>query len=621
MKAMSPLRAAWRSALQLPDRRPIYEWATCVELPRGVYSIQGHFNVQISRYLIKPFDALQSDRVRIVTLLAPVRSGKSLLADIWVPWIVCNCPGPTMWNMNTDILAKRHAETRVMPVLRGCKAVREFLPEDHNKQRSQDIIFRNGSPLYVQGPSSTNLQGVPVQYLIEDELRMRSEGKHQEATARLGDYEELHCSKLLNISQAGESGDDMDLEFLAGTQEEWMVQCDGCQKYFEPVSTGYRPDGSRFGLIWDRKETTCDPAGLWIPDGVMKSVRYESPCCGHKHSDCPQTQKRWNDTGDYEVRNHQAGEESRSFHIYATCTRRWALLAKELCQAQNAFRSGNIEPLRLYSQKRDAKAWSDEMLSQGKPMPKFELTPEILAGAEALFLTCDRQAEGLHWGLIWAWFKTSSGWRARRIWYGKLFSEVEIEAKAKEYNIPSNRVGIDCRHEPGVVYGMCARQGWIAFEGDDAKQFLHQRKLRDGSTITVPRSYSKPSYPDPESGKTGQGRSRCTKIRWCNTPVKDHLQRFMDMGLLEEPRVDPPTPAEIEYHKQMRGQWKKRILNRIRQRFTTFWVDNGNDHARDCSCMQLLFAKILKFTTDLQAEAAEDKRPDAPDEEKESLAA
>src|SRR5687767_6392684 len=80
----------WSRVWKPRDRRPIYEWAReNVFLPSRL-TRTGAFEVDRSRQFVAPFDALQNDRIREVNILAPVRDGKTLIADVWLPWLVVN---------------------------------------------------------------------------------------------------------------------------------------------------------------------------------------------------------------------------------------------------------------------------------------------------------------------------------------------------------------------------------------------------------------------------------------------------------------------------------------------------------------------------------------------------
>lgn len=606
---------AWIRAWAKTDRRQIYEWAReHVYIPRGVYTISGQFDVSLSRWMIKPFEALRDPAIRKVTLMAPPRSGKSLVADVLVPWILANDPGPIMWNMNTDPLAKRHMRTRIIPLLKRCGALRDLLPADTRKI-NQELICNDGTPFYLQGPSIGNLQGVPVRWLIEDELWMRDEGKHEQALSRLDDYVKLGNDKCFNIGQAGWELDAMDLEYRAGTMEEWFVPCRKCGHVQELVFSGTRPDGTLWGMRWDDNEKTRDKHGDWIPSQVIPTIRWECFKCGHAHLDGTETKDFWNAHGDYVATNPAALATARSFHINNVLLTPWRSMVTKFCEAQNALRTGSLEPLIIFTQKDEARSWSDQRFLNSKPTPTYELGKDRWKDAVYRFITVDRQKEGLMWLLVCDW---SARGEMRPLWYGKVHSEAEVLKKQAEFGVRPNNVFLDSGHEATVVYGMCVRNGWIALKGEDKRSFTHQvlQQTKKGPVkIFVERSYAKPVGGDPEAGKIGQARKFATLILWSNPTIKNRSHRQRDRGLVVfpvgAPRIAGGQPEELEWvaelKKQMSGEWKKRIRNQLTGKFKEVWCDNGNNHGADCWFMQTLAATLAKILKDnpVEEESAE----------------
>jgi hypothetical protein len=620
---LSALRYAYRRI----DRRAIYTWAhESIDIPQGVYTVTGHFDVRTSRYLIKPFDALQSDIVRKVTFQAPTRSGKSLLADIWLMWLIYQSSGPTMWNFNTDPQARKHFRTRLLPLMFATKCIADLLPDDLRKL-TQEAIFKDGVPLYVQGPAMDNLQGVGICNLIEDELWRRDEGRHAQALSRLGDYERLGMDKNLNIGQGGFEGDDQDLEFLAGTQEEWEAPCMKCGHVQEPMFSGYRADGSMCGMRFGDKPECRDRHGDWIISKVVPTIRWECAKCGDAHVDEQRTKQHWNDAGDYVIRNWEAKNIAaegtkprledfvyRSFHINALLNKSWIERVIGFCHAQNQMRVGNLDPLIQFTQKEDARAWSETRWMNAKPAPTFDLT-KVAADEVKRAITVDVQEEGLKWLLV---ASVSKRGEVRPLWAGKVFGEAEIQAKQKEFSVRLNNVFLDAGHDAkgsNGVYAMCLRNGWIALRGDDRKSWLHVfiEQTKEGpKRRTVERSYSAPVKGDPEAGRIGQGKQFAMLIYWSNPTIKNRLARMRDRGLLifPAPEATPAGPRDLPWvatlKKHLTGQWKRRIRNQITGRFRDVFMDNGEDHLADCILMIVVFAIMAKILVDDTSELSEE---------------
>jgi len=105
-----------RLRLPQPDRSPIYEWARKhVVLPES-YATPGPFNAKITPWLIPIFDALQNPLVRRVHFRKAVQIGGTLVADIWIPWLIANDAGPISWTMQTDDMVEQHCKRRLEPL-------------------------------------------------------------------------------------------------------------------------------------------------------------------------------------------------------------------------------------------------------------------------------------------------------------------------------------------------------------------------------------------------------------------------------------------------------------------------------------------------------------------------
>lgn len=561
----------------------------------AVYSITGLFNIDISRHLIAPFDALQNDSVRSVTILKPVRGGGSMVADMWVPWLVANDPGPLMWNMQTDKIAEDHAETRAMPILENCIPTRELFPKDRNKKRKTEVIFSNGMPIYIQGPSIGNLQSKGIRYLINDELWIWKPGRLADAKARTADFEEIQSSTILNVSQAGVEDDDLDVEWGASLQHEWLITCLSCGHKMVAKWSNFRADGSRWGVVWDDDETTRDARGEWVMSRVLESVRFECEKCGHPHSDTPRTRQEWNRLGEYRVMNPGANPRNHGYHWISVIHRNMTKLVEKFLRAKDAFSRGSIEPLKEFFQKEMAESWSEmAAFDPGKQTAAVYDVKSDWPEEKHRFLTIDVQQEGEFYYVLRAW----SDKEARRLDYGHLFSFDAIEQKQAEFGVPANHVAIDSGYRTREVYSYCCKNGWTAFKGESVEHFTHsvrRGKLKD----FVRRSYSTPAKGDPEAGKRRQGQRFCKLVRWSNPAIKDRLKRLRDgKGVKWQHTQTKESEDELEYERQMRAEYPviKKDVNGRRSRSWT--CPSGNNHFFDCEALQVLMATLFDMLTD-----------------------
>lgn len=602
------LKSSVLSAWATPDRRPIYEWASqFITLP-PVLTRTGLFRVEDSRQMIEPFDALHDDHRRTVTVIAPVRGNKTLFADIWCPWTIANDPGPFMFNWAKDELADEHCKTRLNFVLENCPPVAALFPDSRHLKSTSEIIFKNGMPLYVQGSALTNLQAKGIRYMVNDELWMWRPGRHREAMGRLGDFQELQNSKVLNISQGGTEDDDLDELWKTGSQSEWHIQCEKCAHWMDTRWTHQRADGTRWGLVWDLHKLE---SGLWDIPKVLPTIRFECEKCGHPHIDTHRNRSEWNRTGKYIAQNPAALRQHASFHYSALITRTWALLVEDYLTSINAYKKGVTSPLIQFFQKYAAEPKSERGLmdnSRSFASAVYEID-SAWPDEKGRFMTSDRQEEDVFWYLICAWSKAPE---VRRLTFGKAYSFQELDQIRAKFKVQPNHHVIDSGYRPkgdNGVYSACIRYGWtaakgVASEGGEEVIFYHRKK----SGKKVQHSYDELKFGDPESGAIGQGRRHARLIRFSRPTMGDRLQNIIDLGKWIGPAGLDDEPLEIEFRRQMASEYKKRKENKFTHVVKHVWVcPSGNNHARDCAAMQVLCATLSDILPDMLEEKSEEK--------------
>lgn len=554
----------------------------------------GHFSVQSSRHFIAPLDAIRSEHVREVNIRAPVRSGKTLIADVAVPWSICNDGASVLWIFQGDDVAKDHAEIRLWPILESCPAIQPLIPSNRHHKRVQEIIFNSGLPLFVKGQALGNLQSRGFKFVICDEPWLYKPGRINEAKGRLGDFVRMANSKLLCISQGGTEEDDWETQFSSGELNEWEVPCLGCGEFMLPKWTGQRPDGSRWGMVWDSEK---DHAERYNVELALATMRFECPACRHHHHDTEATRAEWNQRGRYAVIGREI-KANKSFHWTALIDYPWAELLKEWLAARESAHVGNVGPTVQFWQKRMADKKSEATAHEGHQSFSRIATettdPKSKAweGEAMRFLTVDRQAEDVYWATIRAWAKGTG--ESRRLWFGRLYSEHDIEQKREEYGVTPNHVGIDSGYRPKGdqgVYSACIRYGWLALKGADESWFWHFQKSQTPGVqpMRVQKPYSPLTFGEPEGMMKGR---KAPLVRFSAPVCADKVQSLIDNGQWIEPQ-DRDDDMEREYKAQMAGEFKRRKINKFTGRQEMVWVcPSGNNHAFDCAKEQVAMAMI-----------------------------
>ena len=323
------------ASFKLPkrDRSPIYEWARKhIVLPES-YATSGPFNVRLSPWLIPIFDALQNPLVRRVHFRKAVQIGGTLVADVWVPWLICNDAGPISWTMQTDEMIDRHAKSRLNPIFESCKPVAKMLPRAGPMKTTTEIYF--GGFFFILNPANlSSQQSQSIRYKINDEIWLpKWQDVYGHAVARVSRFEEVGRSKIYNTSQAPimdlETGNVEDTSFRQGNQQEWSAECPSCKKIHPVAFTLEKNEetGLRGGVVWDAAAKRDDET--WDVARAVESCRFRCPHCGHESADSDATRNAWKRTGRFVAMRPDAPIEFQSFRVEALVSRPMRLLVEE----------------------------------------------------------------------------------------------------------------------------------------------------------------------------------------------------------------------------------------------------------------------------------------------------
>ena len=91
------LFACFREAFKPTDNRPIYDWAADHITLSDSYSVNGRFNPSHSPHFKAIFDAYKDPYIREINILAPPRSGKTLIAEICLLHTLAQKNGNILW--------------------------------------------------------------------------------------------------------------------------------------------------------------------------------------------------------------------------------------------------------------------------------------------------------------------------------------------------------------------------------------------------------------------------------------------------------------------------------------------------------------------------------------------
>jgi hypothetical protein len=564
--------------LPRPDRSPIWQWARRhIVLPEA-YAIPGPFNAQLSPWLIPIFDALQDPAVRTVTVSKSIQSAGTLIADVWVPYLIANSPGPISWTMHTDDMVERHAKTRLNPILERCKPVADLLPRPGPLRTTTEIYF-GGFFLVLNSANLSDQQSQSIRFKINDEIwHPRWQSVYTDAIGRTTKFEEMGNSKVLNISQGGWENDVSDRTWRAGHMAEWSAPCPACG-HVVPLDFGdFSEDGQKKGgVVWDPGAKR--DGGAWNEVRAGETARFRCSGCGHESPDSDETRERWRRTGLYVPTRPDAPAANRSFHFEALTGRPMALLVEEWCRAENEFaRTGSEEARQKFIQKRRARAYRVERptvavasISDHKAADYADGRP--IPGEIHRFMTIDRQQRGF-WVEIGAWAATPEYWQ---LWFGHVETLDMVRAMQQRYRVPDSCVAQDRRYEAAKVDAECVRFGWRGMLGHKRRTWT----MRDDATqllATYPHS-------DPRVSQTGDGQA--IFYEFSGSHCKDILAAALSGGAF---RWRLPADVNPLYLEHLKAEEKREVRPGVWE-----WVEvrQNQNHGMDTSAMMVAVAVVV----------------------------
>lgn len=585
----------WRNGWAPVDRRPIYEWARDHIVLPASYAQPGPFDVGSSRYMIEPFNAIRSHGVRQVDIRKAIQTAGTLVVEISMLYFLANAPGPIMWTQQSDADAKEHFKGRFNGLMKRCAPVAALIPKYDRHAVTTTEVYFGDFYLIGNGANINNLQSKSIRYKFNSEVWLWKQGLMEDAKGRVSAFERVGTSKVVNESQGSTEGDDADREWVEGSQEHWSVKCEKCGEHAPLDFFGRAKDDpeKRVGVVWN--ETARGESGRWNVAKAQESVRYRCPHCLHEHENSARTRAKWNETGLYQVKNHEAPATHRSFSWNSLCNTDHAQLVGQYLNAVNSKLRGDVEPMRNFFQKRLAKSWRDEaqavefvtLVTSGYTLTDLDQSQtwaKKIDNEAYRVLALDRQKDHL-WGVARAIRADGS---SRLIYRGRIATVEEAEAIRERFDIPPKLVFQDAQYSTSKVYDDCAKWGWTALHGSGQNRFPHYPR---GSKKAVHKFYS-PMKTANHNGKL------VNYMHWASDPVKDILDRLRKgEGVGWEVADD----VGDEYKSQLSGETKRERINKATGRPEWRWVKTGPNHQWDCEAEIVVFLLIVNLLTEANA--------------------
>lgn len=571
----------WR----LPERIPPWKW--CEENVKNIpYSpIPGHFKSANSPWVREAMEAMSDPDIRLVSIVAPVQSSKTIGAELCLCYIVANFPGPCLWLSQTDADAKDQAEARLHKLFSECDAVKKLFPADRHKKKTQTVFFSNGMTLWVLGAhAKSNLQSRSIRWLIGDETWQWPNGHMQQAEARVTAFGWL--GKCIFLSQGGMENDDTHRKFETTDMREWEFKCPKCGKY-QPYKWS--------NIEWDKNYR--DGEGRMDFAKVRSSVRLVCEFCKHEIADSDANRRLLNSSAKFVPQNPNAPTTKAGFHWNSLASMSWGELAEMYLRAKESCRRGDLEDLKNFYQKRLALPWGDleedftldispsgyrmgdDWESEGAVGAKGAVLPpphENKNRVRLRFLTVDVQMDHFY-AVVRSWACDAS---SRLVYCAKLQTWEDVEILQNRFGVFPQLVFVDAGYSTFEVYRNCAKHNWTALMGDGRRDFPH----RVNGKITQ-RFYSTARHPLVSDRK-------CRMHYWSNLGIKDTLARLRSNQNPDEGSTwEVPSDVPEEYLKMLDSE------QRVKKGNSWEWRQIGKrpNHYWDCEAMQVCAAYMMKL--------------------------
>ena len=571
----------WR----LPERIPPWKW--CEENVKNIpYSpIPGHFKSANSPWVREVMEAMADPDIRIVSIVAPVQSSKTISAELCLCYIIANFPGPCLWLSQTDADAKDQAEARLHKLFSECDAVKKLFPADRHKKKTQTVFFSNGMTLWVLGAhAKSNLQSRSIRWLIGDETWQWPSGHMQQAEARVTAFGWL--GKCIFLSQGGTENDDTHRKFETTDMREWEFKCPKCGKY-QPYKWS--------NIEWDKNYR--DGEGRMDFAKVRSSVRLVYEFCKHGIADSDANRKLLNSSAKFVPQNPNAPATKAGFHWNSLASMSWGELAEMYLRAKESCRRGDMEDLKNFYQKRLALPWGDleedftldispsgyrmgdDWESEAAVGVKGAILPpphENKNRVRLRFLTVDVQMDHFY-AVVRSWACDAS---SRLVYCAKLQTWEDVEILQNRFGVFPQLVFVDAGYSTFEVYRNCAKHNWTALMGDGRRDFPH----RVNGKITQ-RFYSTARHPLVSDRK-------CRMHYWSNLGIKDTLARLRSNRNPDEGSTwEVPSDVPEEYLKMLDSE------QRVKKGNSWEWRQIGKrpNHYWDCEAMQVCAAYMMKL--------------------------
>lgn len=578
----------------------LQQWAYDNLILPNSFAQPGRVNISASPYLIEPANDLLNPKIRQINLIAAVQTGKSVLSEFFIPYLVINNPGPILRMHQNDDAAKFFNTTRLSGILENCEAIKPLLQQNRYTVK-RDAVALPHMTIRCTGPSENYLHGVSVRTLILDEAHVYEPGVIAKAIARTNAFAQNR--KIVICSQPNTVDTDLHRAYESGNIYEWQWCCPKCKQYQPFKYSHRRDDGTYSGLNWDtilnddRENTNIALSA--------KTAWLECHHCCHKVTDTIANRRLLNDTGKYICIKNDGDPAVRSYTWpgFVNVGLSFEYFAIQGMTARRTMKHTGLKTDWInFINQVYGKFYKEEPVVEQSKIAIGDYDKNTNNGIR--IMTVDVQRKGnLKYYVVRQWNK--EGTESKRIAYGVVRSWEEVDETAKKYGVNYPCVGVDSGDGESTVevYAQTVKHGkpvrlangslhyasWVALKGDQKAHYKH----KDG----LLRLFSEEVHGDPQLPNGDPHKGIPAKLYlWSNFSVKTILSKLRDGDI---PGIKWLVDSkDNEYEQQMYSEGLVDVIDKKTGVSTPRWIKKNNDnHYFDCECMNLAMAIMYNCFT------------------------
>jgi len=263
-------------------------------------------------------------------------------------------PGPSMFAMPTDDMARRHSKKKIAPSIRNMPCLKGIIKTTNKRDGGNTMLlkeFPGGSWTFTGSNSPASARSDSIRYLVLDDLDgfvqdAGLEGAPHDLLKKRTDAFGTKRKIYMNSTPTIKGTSHIEKEWEESSQGEFCVPCPHCSHMQTLVFGG--PD-SELGIRFTRDE-----------DGQIIDVWYECENCHDKIEEWQKTEMM--KLGKYE--HKYPDRKKRGFRVNSLYSPlgwlSWEQVADEFLKAAISLKRGNSQPMKVWTNTRMAETWEED---------------------------------------------------------------------------------------------------------------------------------------------------------------------------------------------------------------------------------------------------------------------